>query len=211
MNQLLAEKTAFATPLLLYTYNIVGDELFDLEPETVEQLLRQQNPKTLQRNINKVNAALGLFTTNLFWQDPITFAVTCRTFNRHPRTNAAPPDLDDILWGITEARLIVGTPGEDPEPFSDSIVAYIEELLKMSGVVTKVPTLDFVTPPREPNIYDDAAQSLSAFDASKQRVEDMEQELGVKMATLLKQIKDLHIKLSDDASKDLEHLLKEQN
>lgn len=211
MSQLLAEKTAFATPLLLYAYDLIGDEIFDLEPETIEQILKQQNHKTLQRNVDKVNAALGLLTTNLFWQDPITFAVTCRTLNRKARVNAAPPDIEDVLWGITEARLIVGNPDEENEPFSDSIVAYIEELLKMSGVVTKVPTLDFVTPPREPNIYDDAAQSLSAFDASKQRVEDMEQELGVKMATLLKQIKDLHIKLSDDASKDLEHLLKEQN
>ena len=207
MNHLLAEKTAFATPLLLYAFDLIGEELFDLEPETIEQILKQQNHKTLQRNVDRINAALGLLTTNLFWQDPVTFAVTCRTLNRKARVDASPPDLDDILWGITEARLITGNPGEDPEPFSDSIQAYVQQLLKMAGVVTAVPTLDFIEPAKEPNSYDDPEQSLSAYDNSRERVDDLEQGVGTKMITLLKQIKDLHLKISDEAANDLEHLL----
>lgn len=207
MSQLLAEKTAFATPLLLYAYNLIGDDIFEIEPETIEQILKQQNHKTLQRNVDKINAALGLLTTNLFWQDPITFAVTCRTLNRKARVNAAPPDIEDVLWGITEARLIVGSPNEENEPFSDSIQAYIQQLLKMAGIVTEVPTLDFIEPQKEPNVYDDAEQSLAAYDSSRERVDDLEQGLSTKMATMLKQIKDLHIKLSEDAAKDLEHIL----
>lgn len=207
MSQLLAEKTAFATPLLLYAYDLIGDEIFDLEPETIEQILKQQNHKTLQRNVDKVNAALGLLTTNLFWQDPITFAVTCRTLNRKARVNAAPPDIEDVLWGITEARLIVGNPDEENEPFSDSIKAYIQQLLKMAGIVTEVPTLDFIEPRKEPNVYDDSEQSIAAYDSSRERVDDLEQGLSTKMATMLKQIKDLRMKISEEAAKDLEKIL----
>jgi len=204
---LLADKQAFATPLLLYAVDTVGEDLFDLEPETVGQILRRENPKTPQRNINKVNAALGLLQSNLFWQDPITFGITCRTLNRAPRVDIAPPNLDDIMWGITEARLIVEDTDKNKEKFSDSIASYVALLLKMGGIVTTVPTLDFITPPRPTNQYDDPDQSLSVLTNSEDRVKDMESSVGIKMITLLKQIKDLNIDLSEQASKDLEELL----
>ena len=207
MSQILSNKEAFATPLLLYAYNIIGDDIFELEPETIEQILKQHDHKVLKRNLDRINAALGLITTNLFWQDPITFAVTCRTLNRHPRVDAAPPKLDDIVWAITEARLITGTPGKDHEPFSDSIKAYIEHLMKLAGVVTAEPTLDFVTPPELSNTYDDPEQATAIYANSEDNVEELEREVSTKMIMLLKQIKDLHIKLSDEASKDLEKLL----
>lgn len=208
MNTLLSDKQTFATPLLLYAYDQVGDELFDLEPETVGRILWLKDSHVPQCNINKLNAALGLFSTNLFWQDPITFGITCRTFNRAPRVDTAPPDLDDIVWGVTEARLIIGGQGESEDKFSDEVKAYIQQLLKMDSIVTEVPTLSFVEPPTVPNTYDDSNYMMSMLDSSKERANDLEEGASVKMITMLKQIKDLHIKLSEEASKDLENLLK---
>lgn len=210
MSQILSNKEAFATPLLLYAYHLIGDDIFDLEPETIEQILKQHDHKVLKRNLERINAALGLITTNLFWQDPVTFAVTCRTFARVARVEAAPPDLDDVVWAITEARLIIGNPKEDPEPFSDSIKAYIEHLMKLDGVVTVEPTLDFITPPEISNEYDDPDQATSIYANSEENVEELERTVSTKMIMLLKQIKDLNIKLSEEASKDLEKLLKER-
>ena len=207
MSQILSNKEAFATPLLLYAYHIIGEDIFELEPETIEQILKQHDHKILKRNLERINAALGLITTNLFWQDPVTFAVTCRTLNRVARVEAAPPDLDDVVWAITEARLITGNPKEDPEPFSDSVKAYIEHLMKLDGVVTAEPTLDFITPPELSNDYDDPTQSISIYANSEENVEELERAVSTKMIMLLKQIKDLNIKLSEEASKDLEKLL----
>ena len=207
MSRILSDKEAFATPLLLCAYNLIGDDIFELEPETIEQILKQHNHKLLKRNVDRINAALGLLETNLFWQDPVTFAVTCRTLNRHARVDAAPPDLDDVVWGINEARLITGNPHEDPEEFSDGIKAYIEHLMKLDGVVTAEPTLDFIQPPDLNNSYDNPEQSVSIYANSEENVEELERTVSTKMIMLLKQIKDLHIKLSEEASKDLEKLL----
>lgn len=207
MKTILSDKQAFATPLLLLAYQTIEEQIFDLEPETIGKILKEIDPKTLNRNINKVNAALSLLQSNLFWQDPVTFGFTCRTLNRCPRISGAPPNLDDIMWGITEARLITG---DNDEPFSPSITSYVEFLLKKDGVVTEVPTLNFVTVPRLNNVYDDPEQQLSVFDSSKQRVENLEQEVGTKMITMLKQIKDLHLDISKEASNDLESLLEKR-
>ena len=205
MKTILADKQAFATPLLLLAYQTIDEQIFDLEPETIGQILKEIDPKTLNRNINKVNAALSLLQSNLFWQDPITFGFTCRTLNRCPRISGAEPNLDDIMWGITEARLITG---DNDEPFSESIKAYVEFLLKKDSIVTEVPTLNFVDVPPMNNVYDDPEQQLSVLNSSKQRVNEMEQEVGTKMITMLKQIKDLHMDISKEASNDLESLLK---
>ena len=207
MKTILSDKQAFATPLLLLAYQTIEEQIFDLEPETIGQILKEIDPKTLNRNINKVNAALSLIQSNLFWQDPVTFGFTCRVLNRCPRVSGSPPNLDDIMWGVTEARLITGDPNAEQAPFSESIKSYVEFLLKKDSIVTEVPTLNFVDAPEFKNVYDDPEQQLSVFDSSKERVNEMEQEVGTKMVTMLKQIKDLHLDISKEAAKDLESLL----
>lgn len=207
MKSILADKAAFATPLLLYAYKEIGEDIFELEPETIEQILRGHGNKVLKCNIDKINAALGLLTTNLFWQDPVTFAITCRTLNRATRVAAAPPDIEDVVWAVTEARLITGDPNQPAEEFSDSIKAYVAHLLKLAGIVTPVPTLDFIPAIREASSYDDSEQQLANFSASQDRVDDLEQGVSTKMVTMLKQIKDLHIDISKEAAADIESLL----
>ena len=203
MKSILADKAAFATPLLLYAYKQLGDDIFDMEPETIEQALKRHGTTVLKRNLDKINAALGLLTTNLFWQDPVTFAVTCRTLNRAARVDAAPPDIEDVVWAVTEAQLIVGK----KEEFSDAIKAYVEHLMKLAGVVTEIPSLPFAQPARPTSSYDDSDQQLAAFSASQQRVDALEDEASTKMVTMLKQIKDLHIDISKEAAADIENLL----
>lgn len=203
MKSILADKAAFATPLLLYAYSKLGDDIFDAEPETIEQALKGHGTAVLKRNLDKINAALGLLTTNLFWQDPITFAVTCRTLNRCARVDAAPPDIEDVVWAVTEAQLITG----EKEEFSESIKAYVEHLMKLAGVTTEIPSLSFAKPARPTGHYDDADQQLATFSASQQRVDTLEDEVSTKMVTMLKQIKDLHIDISKEAAADIESLL----
>ena len=208
MRAILQDKRAFATPLLLVAFNSIGEDLFELEPETIAQILGDKDGKVPQCNLDKINAALGLLTTNLFWQDPITFAITCRTLDRASHVAAAPPNLDNVVWAITEARLITGNPGEDPEPFSDAIKAYIKQLLKMDRINTPVPTLDFIqeddTPSKAPM---DTEYQLDAYNGSVARANDLEQGVSTKMVTMLKQIKDLRLDISKEAAADIESLL----
>lgn len=208
MNALLQDKRAFATPLLLLAYKEMGDDLFEFEPETIAQALGDKGGRIPQCNLDKINAAIGLLTTNLFWQDPITFGVTCRTLDRATHVNAAPPNLANVLWAITEARLITGNPEEAPEEFSDPIIAYIKELLRMDRISTPVPTLDFIKP--EDDITGkpvDSDYQVDSYNTSIERVNDLEQETATKMVTMLKQIKDLHIDISKEAAADIESIL----
>lgn len=207
MNSLLTDPNAFATPLLLYGYSIIGSDIFELEPETIRQILEKEAKGIPQCNFNRLNAALGLFSSNLFWVDPITFGLTCRTLNRAGRLDTAAPDIDDIMWGVSESRVIYGNPETREEPYSEAVKAYIQELLRLDSIVTEVPTLDFIKPETKPDPYDDSEQRLSIFQTSKDAVNSMEGDVGVKMVTMLKQIKDLRMDISREAAADLEKLL----
>ena len=76
-----------------------------------------------------------------------------------------------------------------------------------AGIVTEIPSLEFIEPARPTSSYDDSEQQLATFNASRDRVSRLEAENATKMVTMLKQIKDLHIDISKEAAADIESLL----
>ena len=86
--------------------------------------------------VNRLNAAIGLLNSNMFWVDPVTFGLVCRTLNRNPYVASEAPDLYDISWGVTEANLIMGSPDEDDQKngdlmYSEAVKRYIQHLLRI--------------------------------------------------------------------------------
>lgn len=211
MKPLLTDINTFATPLLIFTVDNLGMDAFEYEPDTIEDFLKSHNPNIHRSLVDRTNAALGLFSSNLFWQDPITFGIVCRTLNRKTRPEASEPDLEDIAWGMTEASLIINDPtGEQAkEKFSVSVLRYAQYLMKINGVYDKTQSMPDVPAPEFNSSIQDSAQLMSI----QQRSDDMRAVLDYKtfnkMSILLRQIRDNKLTLSEQAGKELESLIKD--
>lgn len=134
IKELLRSESTFATPIILYLVDQLGIDTLNYEPETVAEYLRNIEPTVDDKMLDRVNAGMGLFTSNLFWTDPIIFGVVCRALNRKSANNGLEPELDDILWGVHEAQLLLGDPEDTTNRFSESIVSFVHYLFKIHGV-----------------------------------------------------------------------------
>lgn len=211
-DSILHNKGAFATPLLIYAYDIVGSELLDYDTETVRELLISRNPKVGMPLVNRLNAAIGLLNSNMFWVDPVTFGLVCRTLNRNPYVASEAPDLYDISWGVTEANLIMGSPDEDDQKngdlmYSEAVKRYIQHLFRIDGIYKSPDSLDFVTPLPSSNTIDEPQQVLSVQERSDSDVAAIDYSVYVKTIECLNQIKQLDVALSKEASEELNRII----
>ena len=211
MKPLLTDVNTFATPLLIFIVDNLGMDAFDYEPETIGDFLRSHNPNIHRSLIDRANAALGLFASNLFWQDPVTFGIVCRTLNRKPRPEASEPDLEDIAWGMTEASLIMNDPNdeESKERYGSSILMYSQYMLKLNGIYDKTQSMLAVPSPEFNSSIQDSAQLISIQERSDDARAILDYKTFSKMSELLRQIKDNNLTLSAQASKELDALIKD--
>lgn len=200
---------AFATPLLIQAFDIYGVELFDMEENVLVADLYKRYPKTDRTIINRLFAAIGLYTSDLFFQDPITFGQTCRAFNRHKYLYADEPDIKDICWGVSEATLITSTDEESKDVFGEGILKYIKHMLRYNGIVTNMPSLPFI------NMDDvntseayDPLMDAGALENSANTVESVEQYVQTNMIQCLNQIASLKVDLAEEARTQLSQILK---
>lgn len=211
-DSILNNKGAFATPLLIYAYDIVGYELLDYDTETVREFLLSRNPNIHRTLVDRLNAAIGLLNSNMFWVDPVTFGLVCRTLNRNSHIASDAPDLYDISWGVTEANLIMGSPDEDDQKngdlaYSSAVKRYIQHLLKIEGIYKAPDSLDFITPIAPANTIDDPQQVLSVQERSDSDVAAIDYSVYVKTIECLTQIKQLDVDLSKEASDELNRII----
>lgn len=207
---ILNNNRAFATPLLLFAFDKLGMELFDMEPESVNRWLKEYNRSINPQLGQRLNAAIGLFTSDLFWTDPVTFGMVCRTLNRERALDGDSPDLFDIAWGISEANLLTQDPetGEVISTFSPAIIKYINYLIQESRLYTLPDSLSLTANPLDmPETFDDPEQQISLQERADSDAAAIDYSVVVKMAELLKQIKSLDIPLSKEASQELEKWL----
>lgn len=212
IKELLKSRETFATPVVLFLFQDLGSDALTLEPETIGDRLRMIEPSVDQSLIDRVNAALGLFNTDLFWNDPVTFGVVCRALNRRKFALASEPTIGDICWGVTEANLLTNDVVDDvaKDVFNESIIKYVKYTLKLNAVYSMPKSLksDFGELPYTFVIDDPAIAEArqSEFDSDAAKIDAV---VSDKMYMLLSQIKRSGVKLTDSASRDVDQLLAE--
>lgn len=211
MDNVVFDDNAFGTTLLVWLFDKLGMKVFEYEPETVADYLRRCNKNIKQRVIDRVNAAIGLYTSDLFWQDPVTFGIVCRSLNRRARPLKSEPDLDDIAWGMSEAALLVGdddvVEGETPPTYSIAIDKYVRYLLQQAGIYDTPTSMTGISSPNIHTQFDDSQQLQSIQERSDMDRAVIDIQVQDKMTELLRQLSSLDVALAKDARKELQALL----
>lgn len=212
-SNILFNPNAFATPILMYLVDKLGMDVFDYEPETIEEYIRKINPKVKESVITRAQAAIGLYTSNLFWQDPITFGVVCRALNRKNKPEAGVPTINDIAWGMAEVDLLMGSNTEEddvPDFFSVSIDKYVKYMLREQGIYDTPDSMAGISSPDIHTKFDDPEQLRSIQERSDQGKAVVDLKVSEKMTELLKQVAALDIEFSDKAREELNSLMTQQ-
>lgn len=212
-SNILFNNEAFATPVLLYLVDRLGMAVFDYEPETIEEYIKKINPKVKESVITRVQAAIGLYTSNIFWQDPISFGVVCRALNRKNKPEAGVPTINDIAWGMAEVDLLMGSNNDSddiPDSYSVSIDKYVKYLLRESGIYDTPESMTGITSPDIHTKFDDPEQLRSIQERSDQSRAIVDLKVSEKMTELLKQVAALNIEFSPKAREELNALMTQQ-
>jgi hypothetical protein len=200
---------AFATALLIQGFDIYGMDLFEYDENVLSDDLKKRFPETNNTIINRLFAGIGLYSSNLFFQDPVVFGQTCRAFNRHKYLQASEPSLKDICWGVAEAYLITAPEADkDVDTFSEAIKKYVGFELKYNGIITNVPSLPFMKIEEENTGLYDPVIDAAALENSVNTVNSLENYVQTNMIQCLNQISQLPIQMADEAKTQLSNILR---
>jgi len=143
--QWLQDPELFATSAMALLSDVWGTEFIEWDPTTLALQLKTdfgfEPSPALQ---DRIQAACSLFTSNLFFVSIETFNPICDTLNFGTTVSnlLVPADLDDVLWGISEARILLGDDFQEDE-FSHDVKRYIGLLLSQAGIRKPPKMLEF--------------------------------------------------------------------
>lgn len=136
---------SFGTTLLIAMFDTFGIECLKWEPETIELELKKYLQTDIpEQNLDRLQAAMSVLTSNLFFVSLEAFNVTCNSlnFSKVDGTTFIPADIEDIMWGITEVNLLLGADANKNE-FSRDIQLYVGKVLESEGVLDPPSILAF--------------------------------------------------------------------
>lgn len=132
----------FATSALTMLVDDFGSEVVSWEPETLALNMKDRYGQEPNQGLSdRINAISSLYTTDMFLVDLQTFLAICNSLNFGVVSSETliPADVDDVLWGVTEAYMNI--PDEIKEHgFSHDIRRYVGMLLADAGI-TKAPSV----------------------------------------------------------------------
>lgn len=134
----LQDSTTFTTSILALLADYYGDlEFLNWDPLMLNlQLTEDFHIQPQQFLLDRVNAGSVLLVNGLFHRSLETFNQICNVFNFGVVSSEVmlPADLDDALWGVTEAMLLEGPEQFQEEDFSHDIRRYVGVLLSEAGI-----------------------------------------------------------------------------
>lgn len=207
--QLLGSGKSFASPIILWLVDQYGHAALDFEPETVSEALKSVNPSTKQAVVDRVNAGLGLFTSDLFWTDPFVFGTVSRSLNRHKFPTANAPSIADLSWGVTESSILLLDPntGKLSDRLSDSVEEFIRLTAKSEAIYTLPNALKEITNISTDFTLNDPEMLMSRqteSDADAARIDKFVADNTIEMFS---QIKSLKLSITADAAKDINDIV----
>jgi len=176
------------------------------DPITVQMQLRDDfdiaEPK--DHLLERIGAGSSLFQSNLFFVSLPAFNSTCTTLNRDMSFSDiyVPSGLDDILWGIWEARMLLGKELWAENEFSHDIARYVGLLLVNHGFTEPPELLAFAEMDEHAakNVADLASEisteDTEMFEARYESIQEthdaLQEHTANNMQELQQQLRDLY-------------------
>lgn len=198
---LFVSPNAYATPMFAWMLNKYGVEVIQWDPATVQlQLKDDLGVDVPGYNLDKIHAACTLLGTNLFHVSLETFNNICLAFTRGVVSGQymIPANAFDILWGVTEAKILEGADME-VEGFGHNIALYAGLVLDQAGLYEPIKMLGWAEygSGRKEAVYSAIADNPDDYELYQSRQQDMRdalnEDIQKKMVELFTQIRDLQI------------------
>lgn len=195
---------AFGSALLTAAVDDFGTEMLEWEPETLQMEIKRLHGEDVPRgSLDRLEAARGLLTSNIFYKDPVSFSTGCRALNfrRMVPGSMTPADLHDVMWGITEADLLLGGTDGGDTVFSQPVARYVGVLLDRQGILDPPAILRFartrdIGPANQ--ALADMPELGEVFEAGQAEDRaDLEEPAAAKLTMLLLQVGSLKLGGSD--------------
>ena len=194
-------KEGFGTSLLIACIDDWGTECVSWEPETLEMTIREKYGDVDEDSLQRLYAAISVMTSDMFMVDVSALCMICTVldFERGADDMFEPAGLDEVMWGLTEARMILG--GLDDRKFSDEVRIYIGKLMDEEGLTKAPKTLEFATPKKggpSPEVFADLPELSQMFEEDQEVSKEALDEAAItKLNRLLDQINSLKLATSD--------------
>lgn len=197
----LEDPSLFATSAMAILMDAWGTEFIEWDPVTVGlELTADFGIEPSSDLQDKIQAACSLFTSNLFFVSIETFNLTCDALNFGSATSQlfVPADLDDVLWGVTEARVLLGDDFNEDE-FGHDVKRYVGLLLSQAGIKRPPSTLSFAEYDaaeriREDDSFDDELLHRVFWDAQEEDKATLEADNNRQIMLLMRQLSQLPLK-----------------
>jgi len=197
----LLDDLTYTTPVMAIMTDKFGTEFVEWDPLTVNMEIKSAfgiEPSEILQD--KIQAASGLLTTNLFYLSLEAFSAICNTLNLGVTASEIflPADLEDSLWGITEAKLLSGP--EMETDFSHNIARYVGFLLSEAGFRKPPTILAFAEyneaeeqRTREAFLPEDEVLFKTFWENQKQERDGLEEINKLKLHTLFRQLDEIPV------------------
>lgn len=199
-SNLINDPTVFGTSALAILLDKFGTECLEWDPTTLSLEMKGAFGSEPEEEVfDRIMATINVLTSNSFMVDVHAFMATCNTLNFGVTMSGlwVPADLDDVLWGVTEARLLLGDEFNEDE-ISHDVKRYVGVLLQQEGVKDIPRVLAFA------EIDEDVTKTYDEYDGdeifndvftedSQEDVEDLEVNNRKQLSALMKQLSQLPI------------------
>jgi len=197
----LRDPSLFATSALVLLIDRWGVDLVNWDPVTIELELKADFGIDPEPGLqDRIQAASTVLASDLFFRSPEAFVVTCDALNFGAPSSELliPADLDDVLWGVSEALLLLG-PDKD-QKFSHDIARYVGALLTEAGIKKPPSVLEFAeysdneVAAETEAFATDAILFKSFWERQAEERQGLEAENNVKLMLLFRQLAGLPLK-----------------
>lgn len=215
----LLDDFTYTTPIMAILTDKFGTEFIEWDPVTVNIEIKESfGIDATDSLLDKIQAGSTVINTNLFHLSLEAFNVSCNTLNLGVAASELmlPADLEDIMWGITEAKILEGDMFEETA-FSHNIARYVGFLLAEAGHNRPPSILKFAEyDEEEERRLSDAFPSEDPllfntfWDKQQEDKEDLEKINKIKFHNLVRQLSELPINIDKEyIQKGLESIERE--
>ena len=194
--------SSFGTTLLIAAIDMFGTACFDWDPSVLRADIEDLTGQDLHPQImDRLMAAISVLTSDLPFVSLTGFNNICNALNFSyvSGNRFIPAGADDIMWGCTEMRLLLGAEAYDNADWSHDVRGYVGTVLSEEGITVAPDIIGFAEfnyreiDNKDMILAGDAEMAATYQQRQTEQNDQLNKEALNKMSMLLNQIGNLKL------------------